>query len=96
MPPSCTTAVSCSPEAAPSPPGCEGFEAGRMTEFFDPQDRRLELGPTMTEPRAGGTATLLEDGRVLLTGGYPGEGRPATSTAEFSIRSRESSRPSDR
>ena len=63
-------------------PGCEGFEAGRATELYNPKTQRFEPGPMMTEPRASGTATLLVDGRVLLTGGYPGEGQPPSSTAE--------------
>jgi hypothetical protein len=64
-------------------PGCEGFEAGRSTEIFDPSREEFEPGPRMIAPRAGGTATLLNDGRVLLTGGYPGEGRGPTDTAEL-------------
>ncbi len=64
-------------------PGCEGFDQGRTTEVFDPERGSFEQGPTMVEPRASGTATLLDDGRVLLTGGYPGEGQGPTSTAEI-------------
>jgi hypothetical protein len=63
-------------------PGCGGFDAGRASEIFDPTNRQLEPGPSMQVPRASGTATLLLDGRVLLTGGYPGEGQAPTATAE--------------
>lgn len=62
--------------------GCGGFEQGQTSEVFDPASRRFVTGPAMTTPRAGHTATLLGDGRVLLVGGYPGEGRPALATAE--------------
>lgn len=62
-------------------PGCEGFEAGRRAEVFDGA-RGLVADATMATARASGTATLLQDGRVLLTGGYPGEGRAPTSSAE--------------
>jgi len=62
-------------------PGCEGFDAGRRAELFD-VDAGVLAGPRMSTGRASGTATLLQDGRVLLTGGYPGEGRPPTATAE--------------
>ena len=63
-------------------PGCEGFDAGRTSDLFDPA-AGVRTGPSMGTARASGTATLLTDGRVLLTGGYPGEGAPPTSTAEI-------------
>lgn len=60
--------------------GCGGFDAGRRSEIYDAG--HLEPGPVMATPRASGTATLLDDGRVLLTGGYPGEGEAPTPAAE--------------
>jgi hypothetical protein len=63
-------------------PGCGGFEEARVTELVDPQTRSLAAGPEMLYARASGTATLLADGRVLLTGGYPGEGEAPQDTAE--------------
>ena len=63
-------------------PGCGGFDAARASELFDPVTMRFAAGATMVASRASGTATLLRDGRVLLTGGYPGEGMPPTSSAE--------------
>ncbi len=63
-------------------PGCGGFEEGRASELFDPAAGRFRPGPRMVAARASGTATLLSDGRVLLTGGYPGEGLAAQSSAE--------------
>ena len=62
--------------------GCGGFDDGRVSEFFDPRTQQFTRGPLMLDPRAGHTATLLTDGRVLLAGGYPGEGTPPTATAE--------------
>jgi len=42
-------------------------------ELFDPANNSVrELG-SLAEPRAGHTATLLGDGRVLVAGGYNGE-----------------------
>ena len=61
--------------------GCGGFDAGRRAERYVP-GRGLVADAEMATPRASGTATLLADGRVLLVGGYPGEGRPPTSSAE--------------
>ncbi len=62
-------------------PGCGGFDAGRTADLFD-LDVGIVAGPQMATARASGTATLLEDGRVLLTGGYPGEGEEPTASAE--------------
>jgi hypothetical protein len=71
-------------------PGCEGFDQAQASEIFDPVSRRFSKGPSMASPRAGHTATLLEDGRVLLVGGYPGEGRQALAAVEvFDPRSNE-------
>ena len=64
-------------------PGCEGFEEGRRSELFDPRQDGFLPGPTMATPRANGTATLLADGRVLVAGGYPGEGQAPTAHAEL-------------
>lgn len=63
-------------------PGCEGFDAARRSEIFQPATSLFTPGPVMHSARASGTATLLPDGRVLLAGGYPGEGEPPTSSAE--------------
>ena len=63
-------------------PGCEGFDAARASEIFNPTKAVFVPGPTMPTMSASGTATLLGDGRVLLTGGYPGEGMAPTSNAQ--------------
>lgn len=62
--------------------GCGGFDQARASELFDPETQRFSPGPEMLSPRASGTATLLPDGRVLLAGGFPGEGRPPQDSAE--------------
>lgn len=62
-------------------PGCGGFDAGRRAELYDAASG-LVPDAEMATPRASGTATLLRDGRVLLTGGYPGEGLDPTRAAE--------------
>jgi hypothetical protein len=63
--------------------GCGGFDAGRVSDVYDPATRRFITGPVMLSARASGTATVLADGRVLLTGGYPGEGQLPTAAAEL-------------
>jgi hypothetical protein len=58
-------------------PGCDGFDAARTIEIYDPRSRTLSEGPRLAAPRANHTATLLAGGRVLFTGGYP---RASTSS----------------
>jgi hypothetical protein len=53
------------------------------TELYDDRTGRFEPGPRLTGPRDGHTATLLTDGRVLLAGGYAGEGQGSLATAEI-------------
>ncbi len=62
-------------------PGCGGFEDGQDSEIYRPGSGVVS-GPRTVTPRASGTATLLHDGRVLLAGGYPGEGQGPTDTLE--------------
>ena len=61
--------------------GCGGFDAGRRAETYDSASGLMPAAE-MATPRASGSATLLADGRVLLVGGYPGEGEPPTASAE--------------
>lgn len=42
-------------------------------ELFDPTQNTVQEFGSLAEPRAGHTATLLRDGRVLIAGGYNGE-----------------------
>lgn len=63
--------------------GCEGNQDAVASELFEPADGSFAPGPAMTSPRAGHTATVLADGRVLVVGGYPGEGRPPLASAEL-------------
>ncbi len=66
-----------------SEPGCGGFDASRTADVFDPAKQAFMSGATMGTARASGTATLLADDRVLLVGGYPGEGAAPTAHAEL-------------
>jgi hypothetical protein len=63
-------------------PGCETDDRSAASELYDSARGRFEPGPRMRRGRVGHTATLLRDGRVLLVGGYTGEGAPPTATAE--------------
>jgi hypothetical protein len=62
--------------------GCEDAERAIRAEFYDPARARFVEGPAMSTPRVSHTATALADGRVLLVGGWPGEGRLPLATAE--------------
>jgi hypothetical protein len=62
--------------------GCGGNDEAARSELFDPLTDTFSAGAAMTVPRAGHTATLLGDGRVLIIGGYEAEGRPPLASAE--------------
>jgi hypothetical protein len=64
-------------------PGCGGAGEARVADLYDPVTGRFTPGAPMLSPRVSGTATLLEDGRLLLVGGYPGEGEAPTASAEL-------------
>ena len=60
--------------------GCGGVVAA--TAVYEPGARRVRAGAALAQPRLSHTATLLPDGRVLVAGGYPGEGAPPTDSVE--------------
>ena len=57
--------------------------ASADTEIFDPTTGRFARGPAMSVGRAGQTATLLRDGRVLVAGGYGQLGNRAKASVEL-------------
>jgi hypothetical protein len=60
---------------------CEGGPISATTELYDAQARRFTPGPRMKAQRSGGhTATLLNDGRVFIAGGW---GTTPTAEAEL-------------
>jgi hypothetical protein len=60
-----------------------GDAASVFTYVYDPATQTLRTGPNMPIPRDSHTATLLRDGRVLIAGGYNGDG-PDSLTGIFS------------
>ncbi len=69
--------------------GCS--EASNTTFVVSSDAATVTAGPTMSEQRDAHTATLLGDGRVVLVGGYPGEG--AGVLASIDIIDTDSNRP---
>jgi N-acetylneuraminic acid mutarotase len=49
--------------------GYNGFFDLRTTEIYDPVTDSFSNGPQMVNKRSGHTATVLADGRILITGG---------------------------
>jgi Kelch motif len=62
--------------------GCEGTERGRRAELFDPRRGRFDPAGSMAVSRVSHTATRLPGGRVLIAGGYSGEGGQPLRSAE--------------
>jgi Galactose oxidase, central domain len=54
-----------------SPPYGSGEVFAVSSELYDPASGIFTAAADMTSPRAGHTATLLMDGRILMVGGHP-------------------------
>lgn len=60
------------PDGAPGDCGGQSPRPDSSTEFFDPEAGTWAPGPAMDNTRFEHTATLLDDGRVLVAGGLGG------------------------
>jgi N-acetylneuraminic acid mutarotase len=63
--------------------GANGGQATAQVEIFNPSTGKLAPAAQMGVARAGQTATLLPDGRVLVAGGYTQLGSQALASAEI-------------
>lgn len=61
--------------------GCETADIAPTSEFYTP-GKGFSAGPRMLVPRSGHSATLLNDGRILIVGGFAREATPPVATAE--------------
>lgn len=57
------------------------------SELYDPRSGSFSTGPGMRSPRAGFTATRLEDGRVLVAGGFTSNEQTVRTAELFDPRS---------
>jgi WD40 repeat protein len=60
-----------------------GITSSNVTLIFDPTSGGFSNGPLMARPRQGATATLLDDGRVLIVAGDDGYNGDAQDLAEL-------------
>jgi hypothetical protein len=58
-------------------------EASDELFLISPDGGTVVAGPSMADRRDAHTATAVPDGRVVLAGGYAGEGRPPLDTIEI-------------
>ena len=63
-----------------------GEGAGRTAEAFDPDTEKWFELEDMAAPRLNQSSTLLDDGRVLVAGGFDEDFFDYTNTAEISTR----------
>jgi hypothetical protein len=63
--------------------GAYGGQATSEVQIFDPATGKFSVTASLGIARAGHTATLLPDGKVLVVGGYPEQMGTSLNTAEI-------------